>query len=143
MHVDAGDLHARQLGGARHRPRARAADRNAELVLGLAGRDLGVRLGVDVRIDADRDARGAALAGGDRGQQLELRLGFDVDAENVLVDRERELARGLADAGEHDLVRRDAGRPRALSSPSDTTSAPAPSRASVAITAWLEFAFMA
>ena len=28
-------------------------------------------------------------------------------------------------------------------SPSETTSAPAPSRASVAITAWLEFAFMA
>ena len=30
-----------------------------------------------------------------------------------------------------------------ISSPSDTTSAPAPSLASVAITAWLEFAFMA
>ena len=30
-----------------------------------------------------------------------------------------------------------------LSSPPETTSAPAPSFASVAITAWLEFAFMA
>ena len=53
------------------------------------------------------------LRGGDRGEQFELRLGFDVDAENALVDRERELARGLADAGEHDLVRRDAGAARA------------------------------
>ena len=60
------------------------------------------------------------------------------------VDRERELARGLADAGEHDLLRRQCRRARArMSSPSETTSAPAPSRASVAITAWLEFAFMA
>ena len=30
-----------------------------------------------------------------------------------------------------------------FNSPPETTSAPAPSRASVAITAWLEFAFMA
>ena len=39
-----------------------------------------------------------------------------------------------------------AGTPAArarLSSPPETTSAPAPSFASVAITAWLEFAFMA
>ncbi len=92
---------------------ARAADRDAELVLGLAGRDLGVGLGVDVGIDAHRDVGGAALAGGDRRQQLELGLGFDVDAEDAFIDRERELARGLADAGEHDLVRRDAGRARA------------------------------
>ena len=54
------------------------------------------------------------LPRGDRRQQLELGLGFDVDAEDAFIDRERELARGLADAGEHDLVRRDAGRPRAL-----------------------------
>ena len=78
-----------------------------------AGRDLGVGLGVDVGIDPHRDVGGAALAGGDRGQQLELGLGFDVDAEDAGVDRERELARGLADAGEHDFLRRDAGRPRA------------------------------
>ena len=54
------------------------------------------------------------MRGRDRRQQLELRLGFDIDAENALVDRERQLARGLADAGEHDLVRRNAGRARAL-----------------------------
>ncbi len=36
---------------------AGAGERNAELVLGLAGRDLGVGLGVDVGIDAERDRR--------------------------------------------------------------------------------------
>ena len=72
--------------------RARAADRDAELVLGLAGRDLGVGLGVDVGIDAHRHIGGAALAGGDRGQQLQLGLGLDVDAEDALVERQRQLA---------------------------------------------------
>ena len=54
------------------------------------------------------------LARGDRRQQLELGLGFDVDAEDAFIDGERELGRRLADAGEHDLVRRDAGGARAL-----------------------------
>ncbi len=143
MHVDADDAHALELGGMRV-DLAGAADRNAEFVLGLAGRDLGVGFRVDVGIDADRYVGGAALAGGDGGEQFELRLGFDIDAENALVDRKRQFARGLADAGEHDLCAAAMPAARARnSSPSETTSAPAPSRASVAITAWLEFAFMA
>ena len=85
-----------------------------------------------------------ALPRGDRGQERELGLGFDVDAEDAFIDGERELARRLADAGEHDLFPPECRQPRArLSSPSETTSAPAPSLASVLITAWLEFAFMA
>jgi hypothetical protein len=121
MHVDADDAHAVEPGGAGV-DLARAADRNAELVLGLAGRNLGVGFWVDVGIDPDRDVGRAALAGRDRGQKFELRFRLDIDAENAVVDGERKLARGLADPGE-------------------TTSAPAPSRASVAITAWLELAF--
>ena len=112
MHVDADDAHAVELGGAGI-DLARAADRNAELVLRLAGRDLGVGLWVDVGIDADRDVGGAALAGRDRRQKFELRFRLDIDAENAVVDGERELARGLADAGEHDLLRRDPGGARA------------------------------
>ena len=113
MHVDAGNREAGQLCRAGV-DLAGAADRNAELVLGLAGRDLGVGLRVDVGIDAHRDAGGATLARGDRRQQFQLGFGFDVDAENVFVERKREFVRGLADAGEHDLLRRDAGGPRAL-----------------------------
>ena len=73
MHVDASDLEARQLGGMGI-DRARAAQRNPELVLRLAGRDLGVGLGIDVGIDPHRDMGDAALAGGDRGEELELGL---------------------------------------------------------------------
>ena len=112
MHVDAGDAHAFELGGAGI-DLARAADRNAEFVLGLSGRDLGVRLRIDIGIDADRDIGGAALLRSRGGEKFQLRLQFNVDAENALLDGKRELALGLADAGEHDLFRRDAGRPRA------------------------------
>ena len=113
MHVDAGHLDARQLGGMRIDV-AGAADRNAELVLGLAGGNLVMGLGVDVGIDAYRDVRDAAFAGGDLRQQIEFGFGFDIDAENAFVDRQRQFARRLAQTGEHDLVRRNAGGARAL-----------------------------
>ena len=93
---------------------AGAADRNAELVLGLAGRDLGVGLGIDVRVDAHRNVGDAALAGGDGGEPVEFAVGFDIDAEDALVDRQREFGVGLADTGEHDLVGGHAGRAGAL-----------------------------
>ena len=112
MHVDADDAHAGKLRGARIDV-AGAADRNAEFVFGLAGRDLGMRLRIDVGIDADRNIGATAFGAGDRREEFKLRLGFDIDAQNVLVDGERQFARRLADAGEHDLVRRDAGAQRA------------------------------
>ena len=142
MHVDAGDLDARQLGGARI-DLARTRDRDAELVLGLAGGDLGVRAGIDVGIDAHRNPRGLAGLDGEPREQFEFRLGFDVDAEDVGGQRSAQLVLGLADAGEQDLV---GGMPAAsarFNSPPETTSAPAPSFASVRSTDWLEFAFMA
>ena len=51
----------------------------------------------------------AALGGGDGREPHELRLGFDVDAEDAGIDRGGELGLGLADPGEHDFLRRDAG----------------------------------
>src|SRR6202034_2224579 len=67
----------------------------------------------DVGIDADRNIDRALLAGRDRGEQFKLRFGFDIDAENAVVDRERELPLGLSYPGEHDLVRGDARGARA------------------------------
>ncbi len=113
MHVGAGHLDARQLGGARI-DLAGMRDRDAELVLGLAGRDLCVRAGIDVRIDADGDARGLAHLGRNARQQLELGLGFDVEAEDVGGERGAQLVFRLADAGEQDLAGGDAGGQRAL-----------------------------
>ena len=46
-------------------------------------------------------------------EELEFRLGFDVEAVDAGGQREVHLARRLADAGEHDLLGRDAGGQRA------------------------------
>ena len=56
VHVNAADHDAGQLAGLGIEL-ARLAIRNAELVLRLAGGDLGVRLGVDVGIDTQRYVR--------------------------------------------------------------------------------------
>ena len=50
-----------------------------------------------------------ALADGDRGQKFEFGFGFDVDAEDAVLDREVEFTGGLADAREHNPLRRNAG----------------------------------
>ncbi len=71
-------------------------------------------LGVDVGIDAHRDVDGASLTDRNGGQQFDLLLGLDVDAQDVLINRLRKLGRGLADAGKHDLVPRHTGRERSL-----------------------------
>ena len=73
-----------------------------------------MRPGVDIRIDAQRHVRGPAARRRDRREQFQLRLRLHVDAENSGVDRRGEFARGLADAGEHDFLRRNAGGQRAL-----------------------------
>ena len=109
MHVDARHAHAGQLGGARV-DLARAADRNPELILGSAGRDFGMGARVDIGIDPHRDGDGPPFRRGDFGEQRQLGLGFDVDAENAFIDSKRELLRTLADPGEHDAVRRNARR---------------------------------
>ncbi len=111
MHVDASDLDPRQLCGAGI-DCARAGERNAELVLGLAGRDFGVRAGIDVGIDPNRDSRRPAGLAGQPREQFEFGLGFDVDAENVRGQRRAQLGLGFADPGKQDLFGRDAGGQR-------------------------------
>ena len=143
VHVDAGDLDAGQ-GGRLAVDGAGARDRDAELRLGLAGGDLGVGQRVDVRVDPQADRRDPAALGRDAGDHRQLGLGFDVEAEDGLVEGKRDLGRALADAGEGDACSPGTPAARARrSSPSETTSMPAPSRASRVSTAWLELALTA
>ena len=65
-----------------------------------------VGLNVDVRIDAEGDARGSAFGLGCLAQRSELRLRLDVEGEDAGAEREVHLGAGLADAREHDPVRR-------------------------------------
>ena len=67
MDVDADDLQAGQAGGLGI-DLGGAGDGDAELVFLLARRDLFMRLGVHVRVDADGDRGGHAKAGGHLGQ---------------------------------------------------------------------------
>ena len=93
---------------------AGARDRHAELVLGFAGGDLGVRAGIDVGIDAHRDARGPARLDREPRQQFELRLGLDVDAEDVGASAARSSASVLPTPENRILFGGNAGRQRAL-----------------------------
>ena len=113
MDVDAGDLDALHLRRAGV-DLAGVLQRNAELVLRLAGRDLGVRAGIDVRVDAHGNAGGVAGLLREARQQIEFGLGLDVEAVDVGCERGAQLGLGLADAGEHDFPRRDAGCQGAL-----------------------------
>ena len=105
MHVDADHIEPRQRGGHRINL-SRAGDRNAELVLGFAGGDLGMGLGVHVRIDPHGDRHNLAQRLGNRAQQLHLGLGFDVELANPPFDGNAHFLNGLAHAREHDLVAR-------------------------------------
>ncbi len=82
---------------------------HAELVFGLAGGDLLVCPGVDIRIDAQRHRRCLSRRHGARRQQFELRLGFDIEAVNAGGECKIHLARRLADAGKDYFFGRDAG----------------------------------
>ena len=70
--------------------------------------------GVDVGVDAHRDARCAPGARGDGGDPRHLAGRLGVDGADAEADRALELVARLADAGEDDLVRREAGAQRDL-----------------------------
>ena len=86
---------------------------------------------------------GLAARNSDLRNALQLRLGFDVETEDAVVEREGDFALGLADAGEGDALAGNLGRRARRNSPSDTTSMPAPRPASRVSTAWFELAFIA
>ena len=92
-----------------------------------------------------KETRASRISGlGPGRQQFKFWLGFDVEAQNVFFQRTIDLAGGLTDAGEHDFVGWNAGqRGRGVIRLPETTSAPEPSCANVASTAWFELAFIA
>ena len=84
-------------------------DRHTELVFLETSRDVGMRFGIDIRIDAQADRRALAKAGGDAGQTIQLAGGFDVEAEDARLQRGFHFRFGFTDAGEDDLFRVTAG----------------------------------
>src|SRR5690606_41740968 len=107
LQFDAGHPDPRQPGGAAV-DTARVEPRDAELVLRPAGRDLAVRTGIDVRVDAHGDRRLDAARGGDLAQKLEFRLRLNVEAVDALVERIGHFTGGLANPGKDDAVARHA-----------------------------------
>ena len=67
---------------------------------------------VDVRVDADGDARDASEPRGDRLEPRQLARRLDVDGLQPEGDGAFELLGRLADAGEDDLRRLESGAPR-------------------------------
>ena len=117
VHVDAHHANAFQRCRFSIHP-LRIAVGNTELRLPSPRRDLPVRAGIDIRVDAKRDRGRHALSASARSQQVELRLGLDVEALDPRDQRRVHLVRRFADAGEHDLACRNACCDRPLQFPS-------------------------
>ena len=108
MHGKADRLDPSSVGSVRvERRNVRVVD--AELVAPPAGGDLVVGLGIDVRVDAERDRRAGAGGAGGRVESLKLGRGLDVELPDPGCEREVHLVPRLARPGEHQAIRRDAG----------------------------------
>ena len=122
--IDAGDFEAGQARGLQI-GRYGVAVRDAELVALQAGRDVGVRLRVDVGIDAQAHARDLPRGHGDFRQRREFGFALDVEAQHAGVERLPHLGARLADAREDDLAGVAAGsdHARQLAARDDVESA--------------------
>jgi hypothetical protein len=87
---------------------------DAELRLLLARADVGVGLGIHVRVHPQRDRRLAADLAGDPVDVRELLLALDVEEQDALLERVGDLFVVLADAREDDLLRVGADLQRAV-----------------------------
>ncbi len=110
--VQADDLEARRGATARRQMSRTASIGDAELVGLEPGRDVRMAPGVDVRVDAQRDARARLPLARQRVDPLDLAVRLGVDGPDAEIDRLRQLGRGLADAGEDDLRGDEAGAER-------------------------------
>ena len=109
--VQSDDLHAAPAAHAQAHL-AGVGDGHAELVALQAGRDVRMALRVDVRVDAHGDAGLDAAGRGDGVDPLDLPFRLGIDAAQPEADGALELRIRLADAGEDDLRRREAGAQR-------------------------------
>ncbi len=87
--------------------------RHAELVLFESGGDVGVRLRIDIRVDAERDRRRRTVRLGHLVDAREFGCRLDVEALDVGLERLLDLGAGLAHTGEHHLARVSPGREHA------------------------------
>jgi hypothetical protein len=113
MHVDADGFDIGQFGDALI-DFARALIGNAELVLALTSRDLGVRARIDVRIDADGDAGCEAHVASDHRETFEFGFALDVETLDTGGEALAHFGDGFCDAREDDLFGRNAGGEGAL-----------------------------
>ena len=112
MHRNAFHREARKPGGLAEQ-RGRFGPVHAELVRLAAGADLVESAGIDIGIDPHGDGCGPAETGGDAREAPDLGCALDIDLEYAGRERGLHLRIGLADAGEHDPLRRDASGERA------------------------------
>ncbi len=103
MAVHAAHLEIRQFAGQSIGLR-RLGNVDAELVLPQTGGDVGVGVGVHVRVDAQRHGGGHAELPGHPAQAMQLRQGFDVEAADTDFQGAAHLVVALADAGKHHLA---------------------------------------
>ncbi len=89
--------------------RERITMRDAELVVLEPGGDVRVRAGIDIGVDAKGYGRDLAHRRRDPVEALELGSRFDVEAQDVVRQREAHLRFALADTGKDDPLRRTAG----------------------------------
>src|SRR5262249_39972089 len=120
MHRECGELEERvssDKGGSMRD----LVDRHAELDPALAGRDVWVSVGGDVRVDPDADRDRRSFRFGNTCESLELFAGFDIEVTHADAHGLPELVRRLADSAEDDAGRIESGgqNPRQLAAGHD------------------------
>jgi hypothetical protein len=109
VQVDAGQLDVPELPPGAVVHLERAGQRDAELALGEARRDVGVRVRVDVRVDPEVGHHAPPKPARDGVEFLGLRPGLDVEHLDPRAHSERQLGLGLAHAREDDPAHGGAG----------------------------------
>ena len=98
---------------------------------------------IDVRIDSDRDRRFNPVGSGNMADSFKFGFRFNVETMNPCREGLLDFPDGFAQTRKNDLARVPPAATTRFSSPPETMSNPAPSRAKTFSTARLELAFTA